>query len=48
MNAGKIVEMNTSNELYANPRQDYTKRLIDAIPTGTLDVIRARMSQASA
>jgi peptide/nickel transport system ATP-binding protein len=48
MNAGKIVEMNTSQELYAAPQQDYTKRLISAIPTGTLDVIRARMNQASA
>lgn len=48
MNAGKIVEMNTSQELYAAPQQDYTKRLISAIPTGTLDVIRARMNQATA
>jgi peptide/nickel transport system ATP-binding protein len=48
MNAGKIVEMNTSQELYAAPQQDYTKRLINAIPTGTLDVIRARMNQADA
>jgi peptide/nickel transport system ATP-binding protein len=48
MNAGKIVEMNTSQELYAAPEQDYTKRLISAIPTGTLDVIRARMNQAHA
>lgn len=42
MNAGKIVEMNTSNELYANPTQEYTRRLISAIPTGSLDAIRAR------
>ena len=43
MNAGKIVEMNTSNELYESPQDPYTKKLIDAIPTGTLDVIRSRM-----
>lgn len=42
MHAGKIVEMNTSNELYANPQNAYTRSLIDAIPLGTLDVIRAR------
>jgi peptide/nickel transport system ATP-binding protein len=48
MNAGKIVEMNTSQELYAAPQQEYTQRLISAIPTGTLDVIRARMTQAHA
>jgi peptide/nickel transport system ATP-binding protein len=44
MNAGKIVEMNTSNELYEAPRDLYTRKLIDAIPTGTLEVIRSRMS----
>ena len=44
MNAGKIVEMNTSNELYEAPSDAYTRKLIDAIPTGTLDVIRSRMS----
>ncbi|MBU3698647.1 MAG: ABC transporter ATP-binding protein [Candidatus Kapabacteria bacterium] len=44
MNAGKIVEMNTSNELYESPNDPYTRKLIDAIPTGTLEVIRARMS----
>ena len=44
MNAGKIVEMNTSNELYEAPHDPYTRKLIDAIPTGTLEVIRSRMS----
>jgi peptide/nickel transport system ATP-binding protein len=47
MNAGKIVEMNTSNELYESPNDPYTRKLIDAIPTGTLDVIRARMSASA-
>ncbi len=47
MNAGKIVEMNTSNELYEAPKDDYTKRLIHAIPTGALDVIRGRMQGLS-
>ncbi len=32
MNAGKIVEFGPSDRIYANPREAYTKRLIDAIP----------------
>ncbi|WP_194851421.1 ABC transporter ATP-binding protein [Nonlabens antarcticus] len=32
MNKGKIEEQNESDELYANPQQEYTKKLIDAIP----------------
>ncbi|MBK6291472.1 MAG: ABC transporter ATP-binding protein [Ignavibacteria bacterium] len=45
MNAGKIVEMDTSNELYDAPKDDYTRKLINAIPTGTLDAIRARTKE---
>ena len=45
MNAGRIVEMDTSNELYAQPKDDYTRRLIHAIPTGSLEVIRARTKE---
>jgi peptide/nickel transport system ATP-binding protein len=48
MNAGKIVEMNASHALYDNPQDAYTRRLIDAIPTGTLDVIRRRMQEPQA
>lgn len=36
MNQGKIVEYNDSEELYKNPQQDYTRKLIEAIPTGIL------------
>ena len=32
MNKGKIVEMNTAKEIYQNPKEDYTKRLLEAIP----------------
>ena len=45
MNAGRIVEMDTSNELYAQPKDDYTRRLIHAIPTGSLEAIRARTKE---
>lgn len=34
MNAGKFVEMNTANEVYLRPQQDYTKALLEAIPKG--------------
>ncbi len=42
MNAGKIVETGTANEIYANPKDDYTRRLINAIPLGTIDVVKRR------
>ncbi len=42
MNAGKIVELGTANEIYASPKEEYTRRLIHAIPTGSLESIRAR------
>jgi len=45
MNAGKIVEMDTANELYSQPKDDYTRRLIHAIPTGSLEAIRARTKE---
>lgn len=32
MEKGRMVELNSADELYANPQQEYTKRLIDAIP----------------
>ena len=33
MNKGKIVEYNDSDEIYKNPQNSYTKKLLDAIPT---------------
>ena len=33
MNQGKIVEMNDSEEIYRAPKDFYTKKLIDAIPS---------------
>ena len=32
MNQGKIVEQATADEIYANPRDPYTQKLLDAIP----------------
>lgn len=48
MNAGKIVEMGTSNDVYEHPTQDYTRGLIEAIPLGTLDDIRRRQAERNA
>lgn len=36
MQAGKIVEMNTTKELFANPQTEYTRTLLDAVPGKTL------------
>lgn len=43
MNQGKIEEMGTADEIYNNPSTDYTKRLIRAIPKGSIDEINARL-----
>jgi peptide/nickel transport system ATP-binding protein len=34
MNAGKIVETGYAQEIYEHPKEEYTQRLIDAIPKG--------------
>ncbi len=34
MNQGKIVELNTAEEIYRNPQNPYTQKLLDAIPKG--------------
>ena len=34
MNKGKIVEHNSSVDIYARPQDDYTKKLLSAIPSG--------------
>jgi peptide/nickel transport system ATP-binding protein len=34
MNSGKIEELGDADEIYANPTNEYTKKLIDAIPKG--------------
>ncbi|MBK9247054.1 MAG: ABC transporter ATP-binding protein [Ignavibacteria bacterium] len=48
MNAGKIVELATSNEIYAHPKEEYTRNLISAIPKGTMeDILRRRSDKAA-
>ncbi len=42
MNKGKIEEMGASDEIYNNPKNEYTQRLIAAIPKGELEDIKKR------
>jgi ABC-type oligopeptide transport system ATPase subunit len=34
MKQGKIVEMGSAGEVFHHPKEEYTQRLIAAIPTG--------------
>ena len=43
--AGRIVEFGPADAIYADPREDYTKRLIDAIPTGDVGELRTRLQE---
>jgi peptide/nickel transport system ATP-binding protein len=45
MNAGKIVEIDRAMDIYEKPKEEYTKRLINAIPVGSLDIIRQRQAE---
>jgi len=42
MNEGKIVEFGPSDAIYANPQNEYTRKLIAAIPQPTLEAIERR------
>ncbi|RPI67466.1 MAG: ABC transporter ATP-binding protein [Ignavibacteriae bacterium] len=48
MNAGKIVEMDVSNSIYASPKEEYTRNLIEAIPLGTVEEIKRRLADRNA
>ncbi len=49
MNNGKIVESGYSEEIYHNPKDPYTQKLIDSIPKGRLeDIKKAQMKRAQA
>ena len=45
MNLGKIIEFGPSENIYANPREAYTQRLIEATPKDDLELIRQRVAQ---
>ncbi len=42
MNAGQIVEYGPSDSIYANPQNEYTRKLIAAIPQPTLAALERR------
>jgi len=43
MQKGRIEEMGDPDEIYLNPKSDYTRKLIDSIPKGDVDNIKAAM-----
>ncbi len=48
MNEGKIVEFGPSENIYADPQEEYTKRLIEATPKDDIEHIRARQAEREA
>ncbi len=45
MNQGKIEEIGNSEDIYENPKTEYTKKLINAIPVGDLEKIKQIQAQ---
>jgi peptide/nickel transport system ATP-binding protein len=43
MNEGRIVEFGPSEAIYADPKEEYTRKLISAIPDASLENIRSRV-----
>ncbi|RME15120.1 MAG: ABC transporter ATP-binding protein, partial [Bdellovibrio sp.] len=46
MNKGKVVEQASALEIYENPQDDYTKKLLDAIPKGVPKELLQKRSKA--
>lgn len=44
MNGGKIAEVDTADNIYSNPKEAYTQKLISAIPKGHIEDIKKRMA----
>lgn len=45
MQEGKIVELGLADEIYANPQTEYTRELINAIPKGEVEDIKASLAK---
>ena len=43
MQDGKIEEMGDADQIYNEPKTEYTKKLIDAIPEGKLEDIKKHL-----
>ncbi len=48
MNDGKILEFGPSENIYSHPREDYTRRLIEATPRDDLERIKRRVAERAA
>jgi len=48
MNKGQIVEEGSSESIYREPQQEYTRQLIASIPTGSLEQIQQRQQARKA
>jgi peptide/nickel transport system ATP-binding protein len=48
MNDGKIIEFGPSENIYANPREAYTRRLIEATPKDDIELIKKRVTEREA
>ncbi|MEH1835638.1 MAG: ABC transporter ATP-binding protein [Nostoc sp.] len=46
MNSGQIVEQGTAESIYLEPKEEYTQKLIAAIPTGSAGRVRSRHLKA--
>ncbi|MFB8792109.1 MAG: ABC transporter ATP-binding protein [Potamolinea sp.] len=44
MNKGKIEEIGSAEKIYREPQQEYTRKLIASIPTGTLERIQQQQA----
>ncbi len=47
MNRGQIVEQGTAENIYRAPKEEYTRKLIESIPTGSPERMRKRQLRAS-
>jgi peptide/nickel transport system ATP-binding protein len=45
MNNGKIVEFGPSDNIYRDPKEAYTRKLIDATPNDDINLIRQRVAE---
>lgn len=48
MNKGNVEEIGPAYDIYRHPQRDYTRHLISAIPSGSVEYIRERMERRSA
>ncbi len=48
MNRGIVEEMGSAHDIYRQPQKDYTRQLIAAIPSGSVERIQERMAKRAA